>query len=108
VNGGNEIAGTYARYEKLGNGFVFGFADRLDHNYMTTNPTAVNKDFFLAISTEPIAATSIPEPTTLITNRRSRDSLDRILPPQTSAVTFFRLSASLVQWPKSRHLEVAL
>jgi hypothetical protein len=55
VVGGTELAGTYLRFEKLGNGFIYCFGDRLDHNanVPANAPDNVNLRVFLNICTDP-------------------------------------------------------
>lgn len=51
--GGNMLAGTYVRWERLGSGYVFAFADRLDHNFFNPTPGNVNGKLFLNILQAP-------------------------------------------------------
>lgn len=49
ISGGTPLAGNYIRYEQVGAGYVFAFADRSDHNFFTPNNTTVNGKLFLNI-----------------------------------------------------------
>jgi hypothetical protein len=53
ANGGNEMAGTYIRWEKIGQGFVFCFADRSDHDFFQPSDQNVNGRIFLNILARP-------------------------------------------------------
>lgn len=66
LTGGSALASDWVRYQQLGSGFVFGFADRSDHN--TFNPTTSNANGQLLINiVEAGAVTSIvPEPSTYL------------------------------------------
>jgi hypothetical protein len=50
VVGGNALAGTYARYEELGNGYVFAFGNRPDHNFAAPTSATVNGQLFLNLA----------------------------------------------------------
>jgi hypothetical protein len=54
VVGGTELAGTSLRCEKVGNGFVYCFGDRLDHNsnIPANAPDCVNLRVFLNICSD--------------------------------------------------------
>jgi hypothetical protein len=62
VTGGTALAGTYIRYEAIGTGFVFAFADRSDHNFFAPSASNVNGQLFLNLAE---GATPVPEPATL-------------------------------------------
>ncbi|MDD2943991.1 MAG: PEP-CTERM sorting domain-containing protein, partial [bacterium] len=68
VTGGTVLAQNYLDYASLGLGWVFGFGDRLDHNFFI-NPIGhnVNGDLFLNIANGPVGNpnNSVPEPTTI-------------------------------------------
>lgn len=57
VENGNDLAGEFARYERLGAGFVFAFGDRVDHDVFTPNGTTVNGKLFLNTAALPDPAT---------------------------------------------------
>ena len=51
VTGGNALVGDYARWIAVGQGFVFVFGDRFDHNALLPGPPTVNAnaELFLAL-----------------------------------------------------------
>ncbi len=56
VTGGIVLAGSYIHYEKIGDGYVYAFGDRLDH---AVNVSATNTNTKLFLN---IAGAGIPEP----------------------------------------------
>jgi hypothetical protein len=64
VSGGTGLAGDYIRYSQIGSGFVFGFADRSDHDFFAPSDTNVNGQLFLNIAS--YAGAPIPEPASFL------------------------------------------
>jgi hypothetical protein len=62
VNGGTTLYDFGIHVEQLGNGFVFAFGDRYDHDFASPNNTNTNGQFFLNIAYHH----AIPEPSTLV------------------------------------------
>ena len=62
VASGTSLSGDYLRYQQLGLGFVFGFADRSDHNVFAPTNANTNGQLFLNLAGP---AQPVPEPTTL-------------------------------------------
>lgn len=50
IAGGTTLAGDYIHYQKIGNGYIFAFGDRSDHNTFNPNDTTVNGKLFLNIA----------------------------------------------------------
>jgi hypothetical protein len=67
VAGSTALAGTYVAYQSLGSGFVFGFADRLDHDYFEPSADNTNGQLFINIieATGETRPSEVPEPTTM-------------------------------------------
>jgi hypothetical protein len=60
ITGGNEVAGSYLQWVPWGNGAVFAFAQRSDHNFFSPTSSTVNGQLFLNL-----AAVAEPASTTL-------------------------------------------
>lgn len=65
VTGGTSLAGSYLHYQAIGSGFVFAFADRLDHNVFATSASNVNGQLFLNLANGAGEPEPVPEPATL-------------------------------------------
>jgi hypothetical protein len=61
VTGGTALAGNYLAYQQFGSGWIFGFADRTDHDVLVS-PGNTNAKLFLNIVGG--TASSVPEPST--------------------------------------------
>ena len=63
VVGGVALAGSYVHYESIGQGNVFVFGDRLDHNALAPNAATVNGQLFLNLAARsalpPVAGDSV-------------------------------------------------
>jgi hypothetical protein len=64
VAGGTSLTGDYLRYQQVGLGFVFGFADRSDHNVFAPTNANTNGQLFLNLAAGG-SGQPVPEPTTL-------------------------------------------
>ena len=53
MSGGTPLAGDYIRFEQLGAGYVFGFADRSDHNFFAPTAGNANGQLILNILNSP-------------------------------------------------------
>lgn len=64
MSGGTELAGSYIRYEQIGLGYVFGFGDRLDHDFFSPSAGNVNGQLFLNLAARGAngGGAEIPEP----------------------------------------------
>lgn len=62
VSGGTAMAGEFIRYQKIGDGYVFVFGDRSDHNFFAPSAGNTNGKLFLNIVA---GAVNVPEPTTV-------------------------------------------
>jgi MYXO-CTERM domain-containing protein len=56
VNGGSELSGSMARWERVGHGFVFAFGDRFDHNLLMPGINEINKKLFQNVVNPPVPA----------------------------------------------------
>ena len=65
VSGGTALSGDYLQYQAIGLGFVFGFADRIDHNSFSASNANVNGQLFLNLA-ERGSVTPVPEPATAV------------------------------------------
>jgi hypothetical protein len=63
VSGGTALTGDYIRWDLIGAGYIFGFADRSDHNLFDPSTTNVNGQLFLNLAAHE-AGGVIPEPST--------------------------------------------
>jgi hypothetical protein len=64
ITGGFMLAGTYVEFQQIGAGYVYGFADRSDHNVFNPSDANSNGQLFLNIVGGQQIVT--PEPSTLI------------------------------------------
>lgn len=64
VAGGTSLNGDYLRYQQMGLGFVFGFADRSDHNTFAPTNANTNGQLFLNLAAGG-SGQPVPEPSTL-------------------------------------------
>lgn len=64
VSGGSALASDWVRYQQLGSGFAFGFADRSDNDFF--NPTAGNTNGRLLINIVEGGLSVVPEPSTYL------------------------------------------
>lgn len=64
TSGGASLSGDYLRYEQVGLGFVFGFADRSDHDVFAPTNANTNGQLFLNLAAGG-SGQPVPEPTTL-------------------------------------------
>lgn len=62
VSGGTAMAGEFIRYQKIGDGYVFVFGDRSDHNFFAPSASNTNGKLFLNIVE---GTANVPEPTTV-------------------------------------------
>ena len=63
ITGGTMLAGTYVEFQQVGAGFVYGFADRSDHNFFDPSASNTNGQIFLNI----VGGQAVtPEPGTLV------------------------------------------
>jgi hypothetical protein len=68
VTGGTTLAGSYLVSQQIGNGFIFAFGDRSDHNFFNPNAGNVNGQLLINIiegnpNSDPVGP-GIPEPST--------------------------------------------
>lgn len=64
--GGTTLAGGYLHYEKLGNGYIFAFGDRIDHDVFAPTGANVNGQLFLNIAAYEGDICTIPAPAGLL------------------------------------------
>ncbi|HSP70021.1 MAG TPA: PEP-CTERM sorting domain-containing protein [Bryobacteraceae bacterium] len=62
VGGGTALAGSLVQYQHLGSGWIFGFADRSDHNVNVSSGN-VNAQLYLNLAGG-TPSSSVPEPST--------------------------------------------
>jgi hypothetical protein len=62
VVGGAVLAGSYLHYEAIGQGTVFVFGDRLDHNALNPNAASVNGQLFLNIAAGSALPPAVADP----------------------------------------------
>ena len=64
ITGGFMLAGTYVEFQQIGSGYVYGFADRSDHNFFNPSDSNANGQLFLNIVEGQQGG--VPEPGTLM------------------------------------------
>lgn len=64
ITGGFMLAGTYVQFQQIGAGYVYGFADRSDHNVF--NPSDFNPNGQIFLNIVEGQQGGVPEPGTLL------------------------------------------
>lgn len=64
ISGGSALASDWLRFQGLGSGFAFAFADRSDHNIFA--PSAANDNGKLLINIVESSTSVVPEPSTYL------------------------------------------
>jgi hypothetical protein len=72
INGGNELAGTMARWERIGDGLVFAFGDRLDINLLMPGANEINEKMFQNLANAPAPGALAPLLGAALAYRRRR------------------------------------